>query len=48
MRESPSGPDDVSKVLAWQAGIFRDAEHEIEILNRHPGGAFTEIVEPRH
>ena len=31
-----------------QSRAFRDSEHEIQILNRHAGGAFAEIVQARH
>src|SRR5918992_229386 len=31
-----------------QPGGFRDAEHEVQILNRHSGCAFSEIVETGH
>jgi hypothetical protein len=36
------------EALPWQAGFFRDAEHEIEVLNRHAGRAFAEIIQPGH
>ena len=34
--------------LSRQAGFFRDAEHEIQVLNRYAGGAFAEVIEPGH
>jgi hypothetical protein len=30
-----------------QARFFRDAEHEIEVLNRRAGRPFAEIIQPR-
>ena len=33
---------------ARQARFFRDAEHEIKVLNRHAGRAFAEVIQPRH
>jgi hypothetical protein len=33
---------------AWQSRVFRNAEHEVQILNRHAGRALAEIIQPRH
>jgi hypothetical protein len=36
------------EALLRQARFFWDPEHQIEILNRHAGRAFAEVIEPRH
>lgn len=36
------------KSLPRQTCFFGHTEHEIQILDRHPGGAFAEVVEPGH
>lgn len=38
----------VLEILCGQSGGFRYAEHEIQVLNRDSGCAFSEVVKTSH